>query len=404
MARIIKINGKQWLAGMSWISFEDVPSKAELQEDADRRKADWYAIRNGETAIQAGFCQQLSAKPPQKIYSLAAMLADSREQPWLGIFKIEEGLWWYIAVRDGHAILPDGDIIGGQAEMEAARERHSGYLDWKYIDGDLAFLAELIAGVNEKTTKVKSLKAGVLPWVPHAVSPVALAAATVVLVLAAGGGYYWWHEQQLEQERARLAAQARMRALLMANNTSVNETSPLFTSPLPHVWLDACSKVILPLPLSRYGWSLNEISCNANAVIVSWKREPGATVMQKPNGDISPEGSIVTETIQLPVFDARGANNGIKLDDAMLRMRAMAQAISMTLVMSKVTPPAPPPVKNQPPLPPPPPYATVLLNSKVSPWQLGLETIPGLRLKKISVSDVLTNSQDWIIEGTIHGN
>lgn len=398
MVRIIQIGKRRWLAGMTWSSFEDAPSKDELKEDAQRLGASWACVRIGESAVQAGFCAPLDdAKQPSKLYSLAAMLADSREQPWLGIFKIDEGVWWYIAVRDGHAILPDGDVIGGEAEIHAARERHSGYTDWKYIEGDISLLQEFIKDIDAKPTPVRSLAGGNLPTIP-------LMASGFFLVAVLGGGYWWWHLKQQEQEQERVVAMAKMRAQLLAGQTVVAAPSPLLTTPQPNDWLAACGNIILAQPLSQNGWALNEVSCDQASVNISWVRKDGATVANKPQGNLSPQGDLVGQMIPLVGLNSNGRNDAIDLPSAKLVLRAWAQAASFTLAVNEAAPSPVLPgatnvsVDNKTGAPTILPQASVTLDIPVSPFSMNMSSIPGLRL-----TNLRSTNQGWNVEGILYG-
>lgn len=391
MARIVKIGKRRWLAGMTWSSFEDVPSKAEIKDDAKRLGASWACVRIGESAIQAGFCEPIeNVKHPSKLYSLAAMLADSREQPWLGIFKIEEGVWWYVAVRDGHAILPDGDVIGGEVEVNAARDRHSGYTDWKYIEGDINILEEFINGVDAKPTPVRSLIDGNLPALPLMVSAIALLAAT--------GGGYWWYQNKQAEEQARVAAMAKMRAQMLAGQSvAVALPSPLLTTPPPNAWLASCSRGISVLSLSQGGWALDQVSCDTASVIIHWNRKEGATVANKPEGALSPQGDSVDQVIPLTGLNAQGINDAIDLPGAKLVLRAWAQAADFTLAMNEVAP-ALPGAQNNTGVPAPSPQASIKLNIPVSPFGMDMSLIPGLRLTSLRSTD-----KGWDMEGVLYG-
>lgn len=395
MARTIQIGKRHWLAGMTWRSFEDTPNKEELKEDAHNLGASWVCVRNGRTAIQAGFCATIDeAKQPSKFFSLAAMLADSRQQPWLGIFKIEEDLWWYVAVRDGHAILPDGDVIGGQAEIYAARERHSGFTDWKYIEGDIADLDELIKSIGEKPTPVRSLTGGFLPSFP-----VAMVVSLVVLACAMGGGYWWWQQKQLAEEQERAAAMAKMRAQLAAGQPVVVAPSPLLTTPQPNEWLRACGAELHQLPLSGDGWALGQVACDTASATVRWHRKDGATVANRPEGVLSPSGEFVDQVIQLRGLSAQGPDSAIDLPAEEIALRAWAQAAMFTLGISSPT--VAPPLPGTTPTaaaPPPRPQRNISLDILISPFDLDLSSIPGLRLNSLK-----TTENGWHIEGSLYG-
>lgn len=398
MVRTVQIGKRRWLVGMTWSSFEDTPNRAELKEDALRLGASWVCVRIGESAIQAGFCEPIgNAKHPSKIYSLAAMLADSREQPWLGIFKIEEGVWWYIAVRDGHAILPDGDVIGGEAEIHAARDRHSGYTDWKYIEGDIGLLEEFIKDIDAKPTPVRSLSGGNLPGIPLMVS-------AVVLLSALGGGYWWWHQKQQAEEQARIVAMAKMRAQMIAGQQVVVAPSPLLTTPEPNDWLAACGNAVLALPLSQKGWALDQVSCDLTSASIRWVRKDGATVANKPEGNLSPEGDKVDQVIPLSGLNAQGSNNAVDLPSAKLALRAWAQAANFTLAMNEAAPaPALPGAtsglaQGNAGVPAPAPQASIKLDITVAPFGMNMSSIPGFRLTSLE-----STNTGWSLKGVLYG-
>lgn len=398
MARTIQIGKRRWLAGMTWSSFEDAPNKEELQEDAQRLGSSWASVRISESAIQAGFCAPIdNAQHPSKLFSLAAMLADSREQPWLGIFKIEDGVWWYIAVRDGHAILPDGDVIGGEAEIHAARDRHSGYTDWKYIEGDLALLEELIDDIEAKPTPVRSLASGGLP-------SVSLIVAAVLLLSAVSGGYWWWSHKQQLLENERQVAMARMRAEMMAGKVAVPVSSPLLTTPPPNEWLAACSNAVMDLPMSHDGWSLQDVSCIKTVATIHWVRKDGATVANKPGGSLSVVGDTVDQVIPLVGLPAHGSNNAIDLAAAKLVLRAWAQAAAFDLTMKDAGPvpvlpgAAPGANQNTAGVQAGPPSTSFALETPISPFGMDMSSIPGLRIVGLK-----STIKGWQIEGQLYG-
>ncbi|HJV75122.1 MAG TPA: type 4b pilus protein PilO2 [Noviherbaspirillum sp.] len=400
MARIVRIGKRDWLLGMTWSSFEDAPSKDELKQDAERLGGSWTCVRIGESAIQAGFCAPVeNIKKPTRLYSLAAMLADSREQPWLGIFKISEGLWWYIAVRDGHAILPDGDVIGDEQTILEARDRHSGYTDWKYIEGGIDVLTEFIGEVEKKPTPVRSLVA-TSSVIPLAIAGIGLVAA------AAAGGYFWLHQQAVK-EQERQAAMARMREQLTHNQPPASAApSPLVGKPTPNDWLAACASVLWPQPLSQYGWALEKVSCAEAAATVHWTRADGATVKNTPDGVISTDGNSIDQSIPLTDLNASTTNDAVALADAKTALKIWAQTVNAAWSMTDA-PAAPPTLPGSAAaqgatparMPPAQPSASIGLDILASPFKIDFSSIPGLRLTRLSMTD----SGGWHLEGTLYG-
>lgn len=392
MAGILRIGKRQWLAGMTWASYEDAPNKEELSEDAERLNSTWAAVRLGEDCIQGGFCAAIDGHKGSKLYSLAAMLADSRKQPWLGIFKINEELWWYVAVRDGHAILPDGDVLGGREEIYAARERHSGYTDWNYVEGDTKLLEDLINEIADKPTRVKSLKG-------NPATPKLLASAALVLG-AVGIGVHFWseHLQAVKQQEA----MARMRAQLAQSAPTVAPLppSPATTLPIANDFIRACGDAVLDLPISQFGWGMESVSCAPTSASVVWTRMEGATVDYRPNGDLSTDGEKVTEAIPLSLAQ-QSSDDRVPLAEALERMRAWSQAagfaLSMTIAVPSINPSGLPGAAPEA-APPPPPQASVTIPVSVSPFELDLSDIPGLRITGVKMM-----ASGWELTGTLYG-
>ncbi|MES2879231.1 MAG: type 4b pilus protein PilO2 [Pseudomonadota bacterium] len=399
-SKIIEIGKRRWLVGMTWRSFEEAPDSQQLDSDAESLNASWVSVRNGRAAVQAGFCAALPGiKKPSKVYSLAAMLADSREQPWLGIFRIADDLWWYVAVRDGHAIMPsDGDVVGGEDEIKRVRDGHSGFADWNHVEGDLTTLAKLIDSIDESPTPVRSLNSSFMPSMPWVVG------ATVLLLAACGGGF-WWQQKLLQEQRETEAAMARVRAQLEAGKPIVSTAlpSPLLTMPAANDWLAACGTIMLVQHLSRSGWALSAMTCNSSSVVIQWRRDAGATVALRPDGVVSADGEGVTETVSLTGLEASGADDSVELNDASLALRAWAQSAMFTLSIagaeSKASPVALPgkpadviatPVTR--------PELSFTLDMLVSPFNMDLSAVPGLRLRSLK-----TTENGWHIEGTLYG-
>lgn len=404
MAGIIQIGKRQWVAGMTWRSYEDTPEKADLAEDAEMLRAQWVSVRNGKDAIQGGFCAPIDGfQKPVNMSSLAAMLADSKKQPWLGIFKISEGLWWYIAVRDNNAILPDGDVLGGKEAIEAARQRHSGHAAWEYVEGDLEFLSNLIDQIDERLTPVKLLGAGLLPDI----SVSGLVAIAAVTVCALGGGWWWWQQQEMEaaREKARQVQMAEMRKQLLAGKAmAAAPTSPMATTPAPNDWLSACAAAWHPFEISDMGWFLDKRSCTSTSAVVERAWAEGATADFLPaGGRLSPDGKVVTQTIALEGLVASGASPAIPLRDAEIAMRAWAQTANFTLVLgtkkAEAAPALPGAEQAQAAVAAPTISSTsVTLDILVTPFDLDFSAIPGLRLNTLH-----STPQGWHLEGALYG-
>jgi Pilin accessory protein (PilO) len=399
MAHIQTVHGRRWLLGLSWRSFEDAPTLDDLKFDAEQLETDWYVVRLRDAAIQAGFCQPVNGlSQPKQLYSLAALLADAREQPWIGTFQLNDDVWWYIAVRDGHAILPDGDVVGSYEDIMRARDNHSGFTDWNYLEGDVSALAELIGSLKKKPVKVKSFtKTGLSLGVKVILC--------LTLLLGLGGLYQWRHHVQMQEAHDRRIAMEKMRQALVKNDTTI--TQPQFDflhKAIPSAWLKACEEVFVHTPISHFGWKLNGFSCNESQCELIWERQAGATVAYRPSGEVSSDGEHVVANQALNIR-AESADNRDTLLPAKLKMRAWAQSIGATLTMNVTTSPLPNQAlpgdgttKTENVIPAQVPSQPIQVNLQVSPFHLAWDIIPGLRLTTLKLTET-----GWDIEGVIYG-
>lgn len=412
MPEIIQIGDTSYLAGMRWISFVDTPTKAEIKDNAERFDAAWYAVRNGE-AIQGGFCDALTAKPPKKLASLAAHLAESKIQPWLGIFAIsaEADLYWYIAVRDHHAILPDGDVVGSFDEVMAARQHHLAYGDWQYLEGNLETLAGMLSNQPAKLSMVKSLKGS-----PNALRDTLIVGSVALGVAAVLGAGYWWYADQEAQEAAQRLANQKMDLAQQANTATEDAIRqallPLMTLPDPNDFLEACRTIFYGTPVSQAGWLSQELNCEPQGASLLWKREAGASIGHHPPGAPSNDGEQVTQSFPADTLTTRAELPPlIAFDNAELALRDWVQRAGLTLALGKPASLMPQAAEagnsNIPGLPgtakppqEPLPYlqADFSVPMTFSPFDLRFE-IPGLFLKRIKTTAMGT----YVVEGVLYG-
>lgn len=390
LTHIININKVSWLLGLSWRSFEEVPTRSDIKADAAQLETIWYATRIGKSAIQCGFGNPspASSTSAKGLYSLAALLADTEPQPWRGVFQIEENIWWYIAVRDGLAILPDGDQVGGLDMLLAAREKHASYGDWHEIEGNILNLSERIAAQNGKRTYVRSLKT-------ERITTGQVIVLAMLLVFSVVG-YMWWQHRAQAILKERLAAIAMLKSS-MAAKQNLAHSSPLLTTPDAERWLLACKTIIDATPLSiNGGWSLSGVDCISNAVNLVWKRKWGATVAVHPGGVLSDNDTVVS-TIRLPVLPV-GKSETLELARAKTRLVASLQKTKINLQTNSfpVVPVLPGQVST--------PAATVTqanlpfsFDTLIPVFDLDFD-VPGLRLSKIS-----TTPTGWHVEGVLYG-
>lgn len=396
---VVEIHGKPYYLGMHWYSYEITPQLGEIQERADLIDAQSYVLRVGESALQVGFCDASFDDLPSGTLSLAALLADGAPQPWLGSFEIAPGRWWYIAVRDNNAVLPNGDILGTEEEITQAQGEHAAYIDWNYHGGTLDDLGKMVATIEAKGSRqrLKSVRT-----TPTQRRRQFIAAGATAIALAAGAAGYWYYDDQQAQEVMQLQRdrQARLKQGKV-DAAKAAFVSPFYTTPAPAKVLDACRQVFAATPISNNGWVADRITCTASAATIEWTRGEGASVRHMPAGVVTDDGEKGTQIVPFSLqADPESADGLVKLADAKMALLAWAQEGGFTFKATPLPPPQIPDGVDPKDLPPVLPALSFVIGSTVSPLDMAedFSSYPGLRLTTLKESPT-----GWITEGVLYG-
>lgn len=412
-SEIVTIGRRKWLIGMRWRSYEVLPERVELVEEATTMQTDWIARRMGDEAIQVGFCPELSRGWPSKVFSLAALLADSHKVPWAGAFDLGDGLWWYIAVRDNYGMMPDGDVVGSYDDIQRARQEHASLEDFNHVDGTREELEGLIARATAKRTPLESLTAS--RYSPRVV----LGGVAVVLCLVGAYFGYQYHADLQEQKRqATVREQIAENERLAAQAAAPDAGKILRSMPDPAAWLDACRQAVDSEPPWSDDWQLVSFHCTGPQLMVGWKRGPGATIANVPrNAVVSEDGNSATQSVRLPLqAGVEGTDNAGPLRVAHDALVLWAQEHQIAVLISPMPVAAPKQTgtaaiaatalgKNQPA---PVPSIQFSFSVPAAPFALDLSNVPGLRLNEMVLDDVTGKAGDtsttWKISGVVYGS
>jgi hypothetical protein len=410
MPKIILIGKRRYLAGMQWHTFVEKPTKASLRKDVEDENSglmpgtDWIAIRPAsDDLVQSGFCRRPEGlKIPGRLYSLAAAIAAVRKQPWLGVFKIDENTWWYIAVRDGNTILPDGDVIGDEETVRAALNNHAGYEDWTHVEGDFETLKDIVAESSES-------KIAITPLYGMPISPQVLAVAAASIIVA-GGLSTWWFMHESAKKRAiqmqSMQSAVKKLAAIPKKKVPVMPPSPLIGMLMPDDWLSNCVTATKNIPLSSRGWSFSKLSCSEKALFVTWHREDGALSSYAPDGALSATGDEVNTTIPLKITQP-GVDDRVTLEEEKRMLVDFAQRTGLTLSLATTDTsvktamldlPGQKKVETEPDFLPQLPSAQFSLILPFTPLKIALNRIPGLRL---TVAEF--DGAQWKLTGVLYG-
>ncbi|MFA6231065.1 MAG: type 4b pilus protein PilO2 [Rhodanobacter sp.] len=385
---ILALNGRRWLLGMTWQTYEAQLDRQELLEEAASLQADWVAQRSGDEVVQTGYCEAVTQGWPKKLYSLSALLADSYKVPWAGAFDLGDGSWWYIAVRDNYTIMPDGDVVGSREDIFRARQEHASIEDFNHVDGTRADLEKLIRNSQGRRTPIESVTSSRF----HAKQILAAIIALLVVVAGIGGYFYWQHQETARQNAERIAQQraALQRAHLAQQPQSPDLATLLRTRPDPSVWLAACQRAIYGVPPWEKGWQLAGQQCTAEGQVkITWRRRLSATIAYRPSGALDPDGNGVKGSFPL-VFDREeGTVMALPIEDARERLILWGQLHDIVInihgdpnaqakvqqnALSKLPGQKPPPIIKQ--------YSIDFV-APVAPFDLDFTGLTGFRLTEL---------------------
>lgn len=399
MAESLTIPGVKgaFAIGLTWQHEEVPPKRTALRANAlgMGRNVRWAVVHTSAGgAVQSGYCEPINGVKPAKVKPLAAYVADRHPQPWRGVYRLDDERYWYIAVRQGQAIIAGSDCVGSLSELAAVRAHHDGFGDWSEFDGSFDELVQMARGAKRAVATLQDVHAG--PWRTTAV---ATALVGVLAVFAAGGWY--WYDQQQEAERAEIARKQALFAAQQAKTAAAQFVYPWTREAMPSAFAGACAEAWEKQELGVKGWPLASWECKPSptgiAVGVGWKRDGGLAV--DAPGFLGSDGSNSSSSADVRVQFGRSSQQAENQAAAQRAMWSLAQAFGMDLQLTLQAPPI-----QQDKSVPPDPWVkySVALSLYAPPWSAPagrLDDVPGLRVSEISF-DAIT--QKWKAIGTLY--
>lgn len=387
MAELITLPGVKgtFAAGLSWRHEDKIPRAAELRA-LSMEKGRWGLVRKTIAgSVQVGFCEPImGASSPSKVKALATIIADQRPQPWMGLYKLGEDRYWYIAVRDGQEVIPEGDQIGKLDDLLRVREQHLTLGDWEEAEGTLDDLAEM-ALATPKHLVLRDLQRR--PWVN-----IAVASSVLLVVGAAAAGAWLYHENQVEKAReAELKRQRAIAAALHARDTAQAHILPWTQTAMPSSVFDACRDAWNEQPLAHDGWMLATWECRAQPrgidIHRGWARAGGLAA--NAPGQLSSDARRSAEDEQRVVQFGAPSPRAALQPAARSALWTIAQRYGLDLTIDPAAPPKPKLPGENGSQPPPDPWQRISASiaERMPPW-MGLgpafDGVPGLRVEALA--------------------
>lgn len=402
MAELITLPGVKgtFAAGLSWRHEDKIPTASALRA-LSMEKGRWGIVRKTIAgSVQVGFCEPIEGvSSPSKVKSLATIVADHRPQPWMGLFKLGEDRYWYIAVRDGQEVIPEGDQIGRLDDLLRVREQHLTLGDWEEAEGTLDDLAEM-ALTTPKHFVLRDFQRRA--WVSIAI------ASSTVLIVAAGASAAWlYHERELEAQRqADLARQRALAAALHARNAAQARIFPWTQAPMPSSVFSACRRAWNEQPLAQAGWMLSSWECRVQphglAIHSAWVRTGGLAA--NAPGALAADAQHSADDVQRSVEFATPSPRADLERVSRRAMWTLAQAYGLQLVADAIAAPKLSAQRSDGARSEPDPWMRIsaTFTAVTPPWSglgPGFDAVPGLRVDAL---DWTATSQQWVMSAALY--
>ena len=223
-----------------------------------------------------GYSETIEEMKYKKLPSLAVNIANSKKEPWMGVFDIGGGLYWYVAVRDNQAILPDGDIVGTKAEIDKIFNETISLDKWDTIieNGNIEDIANLITDSNIYVLKYQNT--------------VYTAIIIVLGIIIALGGIYYYRSHFIKKPKIFIPK-------IFKQITPIK--IPGFKIiPKPYLIFNSCKKTLSGIQTDYSGWRLTTLSCADNSIVSIYDKQSFGTAILAPKGILSQNGMQITQT------------------------------------------------------------------------------------------------------------
>lgn len=299
-SKSLEIEGTKYWMGLTWSVITDGRNIRKTIEAARKEapKGLWTLIPHEEISL-FGFAPAPSGREKISGKSLALSILYAKDESWMGTFRIDENLYWFVAIRE-KAVLEHGDFVGTLEDIAQIREEYEGYGDWQYIEDDIGNIQSLIEQSLDRSDAVPSVHRFV-NW--KLVTGISLAVGVSFLGVLLGLHYHnlmkLTKEMQLRRERAAWDLAHKKPPL------APWEKIRPFTETL-----SLCEHSIKRLPIVRKGWQPVSIRCTPIGITVTWKALAHGLVDFAPEGNISNNGLTDVESRPFPPFLPEKGNPG----------------------------------------------------------------------------------------------
>lgn len=341
------------VAGLRW-ELTEGRRQSVAKRSARSRDADYFAMMSvgpSQLLVGAGNLAELAISPSEAKHSASlalSVLPLLGDQGW-GIFKLDNGQYWFVAAQDGKLSVFT-DVVGDQNTIRQALDTFLSFNatvpEERIIFCPAGFLPA-VDGMDQTLDAL--LNKLVVPRFAklHAVSnrqAVMFWAAMSVVML---GGYAGIQYYQSLQEAWRIAdVKARLLAEKVQQRQVVQE--PWKTQPSLSDFLAICHQQWKKIPFSIGGWQFTTADCTQQHIRLAWNKLGGGTIGDfsqrlaqwypgiKPLFNIpgSADTGGISVPLQMPLPTAPESISSVETQTQRLINYAQKQGISLSLAES----------------------------------------------------------------------
>lgn len=381
-----------------------------VRKIAVEQSVDLYATPR-TSSLQSGFGSARKGLRRGMI-SIAAVFSDYMEakfdaRSFLVALPVDARTWVYVAQHNG-VILPDGDITGEEADIRERLLSDHASGEWTHVVAPehwevpyatAVSLIDVVAWAAAERAKHKT-------W---ALRKVEVDYKKLVLALlglsglAASGHYAWraWEQHVALEQANQLAAQA---ALVQANSQTPPPPPPWETQGRAPETAKACLAALVKADAYGTGWQPKTASCRNGTLSLTWSRDPAGSISRMrelfPAARIELTGDLASAAVPLPAVPLGGPLDLPLAGAAAEYLLGQAQALGVTVAVTREAPPAPLPGEAPAAAP-----AWTTMKWRISDTRLPVDALaahldsPSLRLSAI---DFDAATQSWTLEGELY--
>lgn len=392
-AVVVRLAGKEWVAGCVWTSQHRTMTTAKIAEEAGHLGANFSVQRKPHQAGVVGEAVRhdvgygsLPGITRGVYFSLGAALAELRNDKWSGTFELGDEQFLYVAVVDGSIDASEhGELVGDRATVERALDAQA-WNKLPHSEHSFADLERILVEFAGRPARVAFIGSRRAPAKQ-------LGAALAATFLLAGGGVLAVHVHNERQAAARARFAAILRAQRAAAKGQSIANNPLVASPPPNVLLEACARIARSLPLSANGWVPQSFECAPHSVTVVWHASPQVWYGGRPAGILAPDGQTVVWTRPLRLPNGSSATVPLQVSATALLDLGHRAGIDVHLRSDQA-----PALPGAPVAAPVLPTASFETQTTWAPWSVPFGSIPGLRIQSIA-----TSGGEWSVKGLVYG-